>query len=47
MRHALNKTGIMILSAAEISEMLQGIWISMTNSRKVLDLMLNKKCNSQ
>ena len=33
---SLNKTGIMILSAAGISEMLQGFWITMTSSKKVL-----------
>ncbi len=33
---SLNKNGIMILSAAGMSEMLQGLWISMTSSRKVL-----------
>ncbi len=33
---SLNKNGIMILSAAGLSEMLQGAWISMTSSRKVM-----------
>lgn len=33
---SLNKNGIMILSAAGIPEMLQGAWISMTSSKKVL-----------
>ena len=33
---SLNKNGIMILSAAGISEMLQGMWISMTSSKKVM-----------
>lgn len=33
---SLNKNGTMILSAAGVSEMLQGIWISMTSSKKVL-----------
>ncbi|MBL7872566.1 MAG: NAD(P)-dependent alcohol dehydrogenase [Cyclobacteriaceae bacterium] len=33
---SLNKNGIMILSAAGMSEMLQGAWISMTSSKKVL-----------
>lgn len=33
---SLNKNGIMILSAAGISEMLQGIWITMTSSKKVM-----------
>lgn len=33
---SLSKNGIMILSAAGITEMLQGAWISMTSSKKVL-----------
>lgn len=33
---SLNKNGIMILSAAGMSEMLQGVWISMTSSKKVM-----------
>ncbi|HUM50686.1 MAG TPA: NAD(P)-dependent alcohol dehydrogenase [Chitinophagales bacterium] len=33
---SLNKNGIMILSAAGMSEMLQGLWISMTSNQKVL-----------
>ena len=33
---SLNENGIMILSAAEMSEMIQGAWISMTSSKKVL-----------
>jgi len=33
---SLNRNGIMILSAAGISEMLQGLWISRTNKKKVL-----------
>ncbi|TAH39891.1 MAG: NAD(P)-dependent alcohol dehydrogenase [Bacteroidetes bacterium] len=33
---SLNKNGIMILSAAGISEMLQGLWISKTSSKKVM-----------
>ena len=33
---SLNKNGIMILSAAGMPEMLQGAWISMTSSKKVL-----------
>jgi len=40
---SLNTNGIMILSAAEISEMLQGFWISMTNSRKVLTGVISHK----
>lgn len=33
---SLSKNGIMILSAAGMSEMLQGMWISLTSNRKVL-----------
>lgn len=33
---SLNKNGIMILSAAGISEMLQGLWISITSNKKVM-----------
>ena len=33
---SLNRNGIMILSAAGISEMLQGLWISRINKKKVL-----------
>jgi NADPH:quinone reductase-like Zn-dependent oxidoreductase len=33
---SLNKNGIMILSAAGMSEMLQGFWVSMTSSKKVI-----------
>ncbi len=33
---SLSKNGIMILSAAGMPEMLQGLWISMTSSKKVL-----------
>jgi NADPH:quinone reductase-like Zn-dependent oxidoreductase len=33
---SLNKNGIMILSAAGMQEMLQGIWVSMTSSKKVM-----------
>ena len=33
---SLTKTGIMILSAAGMPEMLQGAWISMTSSKKVM-----------
>lgn len=35
-KKSLERKGIMILSAAGISEMLQGLWISMTTSKKVL-----------
>ena len=33
---SLNKNGMMILSAAGMSEMVQGIWVSMTSSKKVM-----------
>jgi NADPH:quinone reductase-like Zn-dependent oxidoreductase len=33
---SLNKNGIMILSAAGMSEMLQGVWIAITSSKKVM-----------
>ena len=33
---SLTKNGIMILSAAGMSEMLQGLWFSMTSNRKVM-----------
>jgi NADPH:quinone reductase-like Zn-dependent oxidoreductase len=33
---SLNKNGVMILSAAGMPEMLQGLWISKTSSKKVL-----------
>jgi len=33
---SLNKNGVLILSAAGISEMLLGLWITMTNNKKVL-----------
>ena len=33
---SLNKNGIMILSAAGMPEMIQGVWISMTSNRKVV-----------
>lgn len=33
---SLNKNGIMILSAAGMPEMLQGLWISMTSKKKVM-----------
>lgn len=35
-RSSLNKNGIMILSAAGVSEMLQGLWISLKSSVRVL-----------
>ncbi len=34
--NSLTKNGIMILSAAEMQEMLKGLWISKTSSKKVL-----------
>ncbi len=34
--NSLTKNGIMILSAAEMKEILQGLWISKTSSKKVL-----------
>lgn len=40
---SLNKNGIMILSAAEMQEMLQGFWISMTSSKKVLTGVISHK----
>jgi len=33
---SLTKNGIMILSAAGVSEMLQGLWLSMTSTRKIM-----------
>ena len=33
---SLNNNGIMILSAAGVSEMLRGLWISMTSNKKVM-----------
>lgn len=35
-RKSLNKNGLMILSAAGMQEMLQGLWISKTSNKKVL-----------
>jgi 2-desacetyl-2-hydroxyethyl bacteriochlorophyllide A dehydrogenase len=40
---SLNKNGIMILSAAGISEMLQGNWISMTSNKKVMTGVISHK----
>lgn len=40
---SLNKNGIMILSAAGMAEMLQGVWISMTSSKKVLTGVISHK----
>ena len=40
---SLNKNGIMILSAAGISEMLQGLWISMTSKKKVFTGVISHK----
>lgn len=33
---SLNRNGIMILSAAGMSEMIQGLWVSMTTNKKIL-----------
>jgi len=40
---SLNKNGVMILSAAGMSEMLQGAWISMTSNKKVITGVINHK----
>ena len=40
---SLNKKGILILSAAGMSETFQGLWISMTNSRKVWTGVISHK----
>lgn len=40
---SLTKNGIMILSAAGMSEMLQGLWFSMTSNRKVMTGVINHK----
>lgn len=40
---SLNKNGTMILSAAGMSEMLQGAWVSMTSSKKVLTGVISHK----
>lgn len=40
---SLNKKGIMILSAAGTSEMLQGFWVSMTSSKKVMTGVISHK----
>ncbi|MEP7266455.1 MAG: NAD(P)-dependent alcohol dehydrogenase [Saprospiraceae bacterium] len=40
---SLNKNGIMILSAAGMSEMLQGLWISMVTKKKVLTGVISHK----
>lgn len=40
---SLNKNGTMILSAAGMSEMLQGLWISMTSSKKVITGVVSHK----
>lgn len=40
---ALNKNGIMILSAAGMSEMLKGLWISMTSKKKVMTGVISHK----
>ncbi len=40
---SLNKNGRLILSAAGMSEMLQGLWISMTSNKKVMTGVINHK----
>ena len=40
---SLNKNGIMILSASGMSEMLQGLWISMTSNKKVMTGVISHK----
>ena len=40
---SLSQNGIMILSAAGISEMLQGLWISMTSNKKVMTGVISHK----
>ena len=40
---SLNKKGIMILSAAGMSEMLQGLWISVTSNKKVMTGVISHK----
>jgi len=40
---SLNKNGKMILSAAGMSEMLHGLWISMTSSKKVITGVISHK----
>ncbi len=42
---SLNKNGIMILSAAGMSEMLQGFWISMTSKKKVMTGVISHKAS--
>jgi len=40
---SLTKNGIMILSAAGMKEMLQGLWISMTSNKKVMTGVISHK----
>jgi 2-desacetyl-2-hydroxyethyl bacteriochlorophyllide A dehydrogenase len=40
---SLNRNGLMILSAAGMSEMLQGLWISMTSSKKIMAGVISHK----
>lgn len=40
---SLNKNGLMILSAAGMSEMLQGLWISVTSNKKVMTGVISHK----
>lgn len=39
----LNETGVMILSAAGMSEMMKGSWISMTSKKKVMTGVIKHK----
>jgi NADPH:quinone reductase-like Zn-dependent oxidoreductase len=41
--NSLNKNGIMILSAAGLSEMIQGLWTTMTSGKKVLTGVISQK----
>lgn len=41
--HSLSKNGVMILSAAGMSEMLQGLWISKTTDKKVMTGVISHK----
>lgn len=42
-KKSLNKNGVMILGATGISEMLQGLWISMTSSKKIITGVIRHK----
>jgi NADPH:quinone reductase-like Zn-dependent oxidoreductase len=43
MLNALSTNGILILSAAELPEMIKGAWTSMTGKRKVLTGVISEK----